>query len=331
MAFNLLAFTSKFSILDKKILRSRIQYLFLAMNLVLIPFFLIFLNEFNNIVEMRKNANKNYLWPQYTELYQAGGFTILVIILRILFGKLFGPHSERFISNKYKGKEREFKAEKFTDCSFKGIYYIFAFAIGYFVSKDSFFLSPALGGKGATDNMFLGFPYQDLNDCPYIKEYLMMQLGYHMFSLLQHIYKEPRNDFIEMLLHHIMTVLLISLAYYMNYLTMSILVLYTHDCSEIFGYLVRLFVDTPYTKLTLCWYLCLLVSWLYTRLLVFPFDLIRVAVYMNPVAHEIYGMFFLGIMLHFLLLLHIYWFYLFIQMGLKFLSTKVPEDSYHVE
>ena len=319
------------STLCQKVLRSKVQYFFLAILLIFLPFLLIFLQEFDNIVKMRKKGNKNYSWPQYSDLYKAILTTLSLILLNLIFFKAFSPVANLIVKKSYKGKERLFRIEKFVDCTFKGSYYIIAVIFAYFVSKDSYFLPVTLGGKGSANKMFYNYPYQEATDFGPIREYLMMQLGYHMFSLVQHLYKEPKNDFIEMLLHHIITVSLISLAYFMNYVCTSILVLIVHDFSDIFGYLVRIFVDTEYKNWTLFWYLSLLATWFYMRLFVFPFELIRFAVYDNELKHEIYGLGIMGAMLHILLFLHAYWFWLFIKMGLKFLVTKTPEDTYHVQ
>ena len=315
----------------QKVLRNQIQYFFLVLLLMVIPFLLKFLKEFNTIVDMRKSGDPSYPWPQYTDLYKAVLATTVFLVLSIVFTRVYRPVAELLVSEKYKGRERQFKVEKMIDCTFKGSYYIFASVLGYVAAKDSYFLSPLLGGKGSTDLMFTDFPYQRLEELLLIRNYLIIQLGYHLFSLIQHVFKEPKNDFIEMLLHHIVTVALVGLAYYMNYMTMSLLVLFCHDFSDVFGSLVRIFVDTKYKNFAVICYVGLLLSWFYMRLVVFPFDLIRVAVYVNPVAHEIYGMGVLGGMLHILLILHAYWFYLFIKMGLRFLATKDPQDTYHVE
>ena len=328
MVFELLA---KLIAPSRKILRNQMQYLFLIMLIVVIPFLVKFVNEFNNIVEMRRKGNEDYPWPKYTDLYKALATTAVLIVLYIPFVKLFENQAEKLISLKYQGNERKYKTEKIIDCIFKGAYYLFSSILAYIAIKDTFFLSPFLGGKGSTDNMFFEYPYQNIKGYELICDYIMIQLGYHFFSLLQHLYKEPKNDFIEMLLHHVMTVSLVGLAYYMNYVTMSSLVLFVHDVSDVFGYLVRIFVDTNYKMITLSSYIGLLISWFYMRLVIFPFDLIRVAVYVNPMPQEIYGMGVLGGMLHFLLILHIYWYYLFIKIGLKFLATKETEDTYHVE
>ena len=314
-----------------KILRNQMQYFFLVLLLMVVPFLLKFLKEFDSIVEMRKSGDKTYPWPEYTDLYKALLVTSVFIVLNLIFTHLYRPVAELLVAAKHKGREREFKVSKMIDCTFKGSYYIFASVLGYVAAKDSYYLSPLLGGNGCTDLMFTDFPYQRLEELFLVRDYLIIQLGYHLYSFILHVVKKPKNDFIEMLLHHIVTVALVGLAYYMNYMTMSLLVLFCHDFSEVFSYLVRIFVDTKYSNFAVICYVGLLVSWFYMRLVVFPFDLIRVAVYMNPVAHEIYGMGVMGGMLHILLILHAYWFYLFIKMGLRFLATKDPQDTYHVE
>ena len=131
----------------------------------------------------------------------------------------------------------------------------------------------------------------------------------------------------EMLLHHSITVLLVSLAYLMNYLPMSLLILFSHDISDAFVSYARFLVDTNSKYLAFFVYLFLIISWFYTRLIIFPFDLIRVSCYMNPMMHEMYGIGILGAMVHVLVLLHLYWFVLLINMGIKFVKTSTPEDT----
>jgi ceramide synthetase len=315
----------------KKVLRNQIQYLFLTMIIFLIPLFLSFLREFNNYVTSYKSNNLAYPWPEYSDLFKSVLVSIIILTLSFVFGKVFVPVGEKFISKRYKGKDRVFKVHKFVDCVFKGMYYVFASAFGYYTVRNEGFLPPFLGGKGDSSNMFQGYPYQKFNDLDLLKTYLQIQLGYHIYSLIIHIVREAKNDFIEMLLHHLMTVSLVALAYMMNYLSVSALVLLCHDFSDVFGYFMRITVDTDYKKVIIFAYASLLLSWFYMRLIVFPFNVMWCAIYINPIIGDLPGALFLGLMVHFLVVLHAYWFYLFIQMGLKFAKSKVPEDTYHVE
>lgn len=303
-----------------------LQCLWLVMLILVFPFLVPFLKEFDRIVQMRKAGDPAYPWPQYSDLQLAVltcaalylGQTISVPVLSALI--------EPYIHSRHKENDRWMRAEKAAVSLFKGGYFTFSFIVGYYVAKDSFFLNWKLGGAGDVDLMFQDFPYQSTATFPYIRPYLMMQLGYHLFSLVSHLSHKPKSDFMEMLLHHTMTVLLVALAYFMNYVTMSHLVLFTHDFGDIFCYLSKLFVDTKYKSVAVALAPGILFSWGYMRLYVFPTDLIRVAVYENPKYEEIYGITVLGGMLHFLLCLHVYWYLLFLKMVWRAVRHSEVED-----
>ena len=174
--------------------------------------------------------------------------------------------------------------------------------------------------------LFEGAPYFNLEGIYYLREYFMLQLGYHCHSLIVHVTSKIRNDFMEMFLHHSVTVMLVALTYLMNYVPISMLVLYSHDISDVFVSFSRALVDTNFKWATFGCYLCLISSWAYTRLFFFPYYLIGIGFYNNPMEHEIYGINIFGAMAHVLLVLHVYWFILLIKMGLKFMQTSTTSD-----
>ena len=210
---------------------------------------------------------------------------------------------------------------------YKACYFTFAVSFAYYIGKDSYFMPQSLGGSGNVEYTFKDTPYFNSEGIFYLKEYFMMQLGYHFHSLIIQVTGKIRSDFMEMLLHHSLTVMLVSLAYLMNYLPISLLILYCHDISDAFICFTRVFVDTSCKWVTFGSYLCVLISWCYTRLIIFPFDLIRVSCYDNPMIHEVYGIGILGAMVHILVILHIYWFILLINMGIKFIQTSTTTDT----
>jgi len=231
------------------------------------------------------------------------------------------------ISERHHGKERLVRAEKLVEHLFKTIYFTFSFTLGYWVAKDSFFLPASLGGKGDVNLVWADFPYQSFETFPYIREYLMIQLGYHAQSFIVHILSKPRNDFMEMLLHHSMTVCLVSLAYLMNYVAISHLILFTHDLSDIFVCLTRTVMDTKINKaISFASYISIMVTWFYMRLWIFPLDLLRMGAYECPL-EEVYGLGVLAGMAHVLLVLHVYWYILMIKMGVRFVKSGVPVDD----
>jgi ceramide synthetase len=311
----------------KSLGESKMQSLFFFIFLVGLPFLAFFLHEFDSIFQMRVSANPSYDWPKYSDLTLALISTVIIIVIFQVIQKFFTGVCESFISPKYKGIERRDRAEKMIKSLFKGTYFTFASVFAYLISKDSFFMPASLGGSGDVEKTFEGYPYFDKSGLRYMKEYFMVQLGYHFSSFLLLFVGKMRNDFMEMLLHHSITVFLLSLAYLMNYWPISLMILFTHDVSDAFVCFTRVFADTSYSKVVLVCYIMLMVSWVYTRLIIFPFDLIRISCYQNPKIEEIYGIGILGSMAHALIFLHIYWFILLCQMGYKFIFHKVQNDT----
>ena len=131
----------------------------------------------------------------------------------------------------------------------------------------------------------------------------------------------------EMLLHHFMTVFLVGCSYLMNYMNITLLILFCHDLSDVFVHSTRVIVDTEYSKLAFCSYVMLMISWVYMRLWVLPTELVYYTCYVNDYYYEIYGIEILGFMTHVLILLHIYWFVLLSRMGFRFLKFGEAKDS----
>jgi ceramide synthetase len=150
-----------------------------------------------------------------------------------------------------------------------------------------------------------------------------------MFSLIAHCMAPARHDFMEMLLHHVSTVLLLSGSYLMNYLPVAALILLIHDIADIFVYGARLFLDTKYVSVAFMSYLGLLTAFIYGRLIVFPFWLIWYAVWFNyDYYQEVPGFWLMAVMLHFLLLLHIYWFFLLLGLGYNYVFKGKATDMH---
>jgi len=103
--------------------------------------------------------------------------------------------------------------------------------------------------------------------------------------------------------------------------------------ADVFAYGLKTAVDTSYTKVTLLMYTALLAAWGYTRLYVFPSNVIN-SIYtgINMVdpkyASPMIWSYFLGL-LYVLLFLHIYWYALFLVAGYAFLKTGVTQDLQH--
>lgn len=306
---------------------SKIQLAFFLVLVVLFPPLVPFLKALDSIVQMRKSGNPHYLWPDYSDLKLSLYVAVAVYLLWGSVQKPLQRTMETIVLPKYVGVDRLERAKRAAENVFKGSYYLFIVIFGYIAAKDAPFLPVTLGGRGSMDAVFDDFPYQPYHTFPLVRTYLLIQLGYHLFSFTEHMMSKPKNNFMEMLLHHCMTLLLIALAYFMNYVTVSHLVLFLHDISDLFLDWARATADTQLQALTRTMSVFVVLSWVYTRLYLFPFYLIDVAYWRNKVPYEdVYGKDLLGAMLHVLLVLHIYWFILIVKMAYRLTVVKKEVD-----
>ena len=95
-------------------------------------------------------------------------------------------------------------------------------------------------------------------------------MSVHTGGLLVHLYDARRNDFLEMLLHHTVTIYLLGFSYMFNVWETGTVVLFLHDSGEITVSLTRLFTETEYKKTTVGVFLSNTAIWFYARLIVFP-------------------------------------------------------------
>jgi hypothetical protein len=79
-----------------------------------------------------------------------------------------------------------------------------------------------------------------------LRVYMMGQLGYHSYSLIAHIIGNRKSEYMEMLLHHIITLVLIVMSYLLNFLPIAGLISFSHDIPDAFLYWARVWVDTKH-------------------------------------------------------------------------------------
>lgn len=302
------------------------QIFFAVIFVLLLPCLWEFLQRYNELVESRKKGNPEYPWPEYSDLWLCVYSCSFLITINILLKKMFLPMARVIVHPKHKEWDKEERAKRMIDSLVKATYFVFSSIYGYIVAKDSFFLPPELGGSGSVQNMFYGLPYQPIDTFPLVRNYLMIQMGYHLHSFVLLFTHKPRSDFMEMLLHHVITLSMIGLAYFMNYTTPSVLILFSHDISDALVHMTRVVADTTYMKIGIPIYFLLMASWAYTRLWILPSQIIYYSCYNNPMFDQISGVYMLGGMAHILLILHIYWGYLLVRMGFSYIRNNEIKD-----
>jgi hypothetical protein len=113
-------------------------------------------------------------------------------------------------------------------------------------------------------------------DYPYAKEdknvkwYILATQGYHLCSLIEHFLMPRRNDFVEMALHHIVTIYLYTGCYLMNCYQIGAVIALLHDVADITTTACKAFAETKFKISTIVIFITNTIVWAYTRNIVFP-------------------------------------------------------------
>jgi len=327
----------------KRIMRtnSTRDAIFLSTALFLIlPVGLIFIAVSYNLYRERKEFVRKHEGFEYTpeikDFFLGIVSAFIVYVVRVTsIDYIFRSRAEKTVVDFPDKDLRKKKIEKAAFARFRSLWYLFITIVGYYCLKDEEWLPRTLGGTARTLkdlNLFWdGLPYQPQNRKVVV--YYMIQFGSALCTfVLQFKQNRTRNSYGEFLLHDMATLILLIISFLNNYLRMGAVVLFLHDIADIFSYGCKIYVDTDYLATTLFFYVSLVVSWFWTRLYVFPFQVILQCFTNNIWARpELVGYMIIAICLVTLLCLHIYWIILILGIGVKFLRTGEADDMQDAE
>lgn len=94
--------------------------------------------------------------------------------------------------------------------------------------------------------------------------------GYHLYSLIKHVCSPIRNDFVEMLLHHVLTITLYTESYMCYQTQFGSVIMFMHDWADLPTMMVRIFVETSHTNIASFFAVLMALTWGYSRLVIFP-------------------------------------------------------------
>jgi len=326
----------------KRIMRtnSTRDAIFLSTALFLIlPVGLVFIFISYNIYRERKEFVAKYPLFEYTPDIKDFGLGILsciiIYLIRVNSIKyIFTSRAEKTVIEFPSKELRQKKIEKAAFARFRSLWYLAITIIGYYCLKDVEYLPRTLGGKARFEDLNLfwdGLPYQPQDRKVVV--YYMIQFGSALCTfILQFKQNRTRNSYGEFLLHDMATLMLLVISFLNNYLRMGAVVLFLHDISDIFSYGCKIYVDTKHIKLTLFFYVSLVLTWFWTRLYVFPFEVILQCFTNNIWARpELVGYMIIAICLFTLLCLHVYWIVLILNIGVRFITSGEADDMQDAE
>lgn len=98
----------------------------------------------------------------------------------------------------------------------------------------------------------------------------MLTFGYHLERLFHQLINERLSaNFYITMFHHVITLQLIFISFFLKYTMLGIPIMLLHDFSEIFLNSGRFFAETKYDYATRASVMLLFLSWFYTRIWLF--------------------------------------------------------------
>lgn len=133
-----------------------------------------------------------------------------------------------------------------------------------------------------------------------------------------------RNDFVEMALHHLVTVYLFGGLYLLNTLEVGSAIAFLHDIADIFVNIVKFSGETEHDNLSAFLMIVHMIVWAYTRLITLPYMIYQIAI--SDMIIGKYSKWIFCYLLTCMFLLHCFWFTLFVRMIINFAKDGVAED-----
>ncbi|PIO66950.1 Longevity-assurance protein, partial [Teladorsagia circumcincta] len=131
------------------------------------------------------------------------------------------------------GFARQTRPKRILECFWRFSYYTFAFAYGCVVLWNKSWLWDV-------KQCWIGYPFHPVEDS--VWWYYMIETSFYYSLLFGAFFDVKRSDFWEMIIHHIVTIGLLSTSFTINFVRAGTLVLISHDLADIlleFGKLTR--------------------------------------------------------------------------------------------
>ncbi|MBN3277496.1 CERS2 synthase, partial [Polyodon spathula] len=218
-----------------------------------------------------------------------------------------------------RNQDRPSLLKKFREASWRFTFYLLAFFAGLaaLIDKPWFY---------NLKDMWKGFPVLVLLPSQYW--YYMIELGFYWSLLFSVASDIKRKDFKEQIVHHIATIVLISLSWCVNFIRAGTLIMLVHDASDYFLESAKIFNYAGWKKTCNAIFIVFAAVFIITRLVIFPFWILHcTVVYPLSIYPPFFVYYFFNGLLMVLQLLHLFWAALILRMAHKFVTGKFVDDE----
>ncbi|CBY23067.1 unnamed protein product [Oikopleura dioica] len=245
-------------------------------------------------------------------------FTDLSLLLEKLDESWNQRRVERWFRRKKAQGARPLTA-KFGETMWRGFFYTVAYSYGsYVVLANSWFWN--------TLDCWTNYPMHDLTWD--VKYYYITELAFYL-SLCFTLFSDTiRKDFLAQIVHHVATIALITFSYACGFTRIGVLVMWLHDISDIFLEIAKCFVYAKKQVIADHLFNLFAVIFFISRIIYFPFVVLHTTLVKSMWLYKpFFGYYFFNFLLAVLQLLHLYWFYLILEMAYNLLKGKEISDT----
>lgn len=213
---------------------------------------------------------------------------------------------------------------KFVEAFWRALFYTMFSVLGYY----ALFVPETAEWIVDSSKNWIGWPYHEVTSA--VRFYYQIELGCYFHQLAWT--EVSRSDSLEMISHHIITILLLIASYLSNYTRVGVTILLLHDISDIFLEVAKVFNYTSkapgrdWMKSFLVdpIFAVFAITFFITRLYLYPRVILTSMLTegYNAFGCEWGGCYFYCGLLFSLQFLHLFWFYLIGRMIYKMLFTK---------
>ncbi|XP_017016239.2 ceramide synthase 6 [Drosophila takahashii] len=193
---------------------------------------------------------------------------------------------------------------KFCENTWRCIYYLYSFIFGVIVLWDKPWFWDV-------KSCWYGYPHQSISND--IWWYYMISMSFYWSLTGTQFFDVKRKDFWQMFIHHMVTLLLMSLSWVCNLHRVGSLVLVVHDCADIFLEAAKLTKYANYQKLCDAIFAIFTVVWIVTRLGFYPRIIYSSSVEAPRILPMFPAYYIFNSLLLMLLVLHVIWTYMILK------------------
>ncbi|VDL77901.1 unnamed protein product [Nippostrongylus brasiliensis] len=267
------------------------------------------------------------------------GFTLLVVRLLLeslvflpigwLGGWISSPLLPRIWAHLTGGFAGKSKFKRVAECAWRFCFYVCAWIAGLLI---------LLGEPQLNDvsECWRGWPHHNISTS--VWWYYILEASFYWALFIGTLCVDIRRaDFLQMLLHHAITIVLLYISWTMNMVRVGTLVLFVHDAADIFIELAKIIRYAHWELALNVVFIIFLAVWISTRLVYYPFWIIRSIwfdapeliqssyrwgnIWQRPLVPRV-----LMIMLSALLVLHIFWTYVILKVAYRSMKGGELDD-----